>query len=288
MTEEREALVANFSEFASSFEETGWDWRVAVTSTDGDGPHAGILRRYEGKPYIDASVPDVDAAFAALLDDDLSGQANEQGIRAAYLALGPKAGGQNHGFLRNDAYLGVVAISDEDDQSLEPTRGEFVSFLSGLKSSTDMVEYYAIVGDAPSGCTGDGGEATAGRRYHSVTDALEGESYSICDADWSPIMSDLGITLSAADQEYFLSQEPVPSSLKVLVYFEHDPDRHPGEMTVYEFFQASDDSRFKFEYVPERNSIILPFYLPPRDAHIDIFYDLLAQVAPQGNDIEVP
>ena len=59
----------------------------------------------------------------------------------------------NAGFLREDAKLYIICISDEQDQS----RGNpdfYVDFFSSIKGyhNTEMLKVSAIVGDAPNGC----------------------------------------------------------------------------------------------------------------------------------------
>ena len=78
----------------------------------------------------------------------VKGSPNEQGIAAARAALSePLLSTANKGFLRSEANLAVVFLSDEDDQSpnyVSPT--SFVTFLKDLKVDSDAITVAAIIG----------------------------------------------------------------------------------------------------------------------------------------------
>jgi hypothetical protein len=139
------ALPALESELAAS--EMPVSYHLGVVTADvGAGPHAlpafgcqpggdgGKLRDAGGSGgvrYIDdnrvagtANVGDVAAALAALVDVPATGCAFSQPLEAAYRVLHDQIP-ENTGFLRSDALLAVVFVSDADDCSAPPATDLF-------------------------------------------------------------------------------------------------------------------------------------------------------------------
>jgi len=288
MSASQTAIANNFEAFITYFLDSGLDWHIGVVSTDTDGPEAGQLTRSNGRRYVDKDTPNPVSTFGDMIQLGIGGSFTEKGIQAAYMAIAVKAEQQNAGFYREDANLSMITISDENDQSTTPPLPEFISWLRGLKAEPDMVSYSAIVGDRPNGCSGDGGTASSGAKYLQVVDAIGGIGFSICDGNWDAVLTELGLQTASLQSEFFLSEVPVPGSIEVLVKFEHDPERAPGELTVYEFLENPENPRFKFTYDAKRNSIVLDNYVPPAMADVDITYDILSASDDEDRGIDLP
>ena len=120
-------------------------------------------------------------------------------------------GGSNGGFLREDADLHVVVLSDEDDQS-PLDQEDYVTFLQGLGG-----RLHAIIGDAPGGCD-DGAVAGAhGARYEFVSAATGGRSGSICAADYEDVLRAVVEELSAPRTVFPLEDPANPAGIVVTV-----------------------------------------------------------------------
>ena len=95
-------------------------------------------------------------------------------------------GGCNEGFLRDDAILHVVFISDEDDNSPGWNEGDpdywldYVDQIITIKGREDQVRFSAITGPAPDGCDG----AEPGFGYNEAVTSIGGERLNICQ-DWA-------------------------------------------------------------------------------------------------------
>ncbi|MCA9671588.1 MAG: hypothetical protein KC503_38585 [Myxococcales bacterium] len=141
MGEEQASLTQSFPLLTQRLEKAGLSFRVGVTSPDlgagkfglpsceRAGGDAGKLQnapRIAGcvgptDPWIEktkdgkSNVPggDIGAAFSCIARLGTSGCGFEQPLEAAHLALG----GANPGFLRKDAALAVIYVTDEDDCS---------------------------------------------------------------------------------------------------------------------------------------------------------------------------
>ena len=115
---------------------------------------------------------------------------------AAELALGT----QNPGFVRDDAFLFVIFVSDENDSSFGELRYYWRVFeqLKGI-GNEDTVSLSAIIGPPNDlttgeggGCDSDAGMASAGDRYAMLAEETGGIWGSICDASFADTLDALG------------------------------------------------------------------------------------------------
>lgn len=133
MAAEQQKLAARFGSFFQQLIVSGVDHHTAVVTTD--PAEGGALRSFSGVvegcdrcAVLDRGVScdDVDGScdaavvFRDLVQPGTDGTSFEQGFAQAVLALD----GRNPGFLRDDASLFVIFVSDEDEGSVdgEPVR----------------------------------------------------------------------------------------------------------------------------------------------------------------------
>ncbi len=116
MEEEQTALAENFYSFHLWLSKIA-DFQVGVISTDiYNQDHQGKL--LGDINIITPATPDADIVFSENVNVGLEGKGDEQGMRAAVLSLSePLISDDNEGFLRDDAHLFVIFVSDEDDRS---------------------------------------------------------------------------------------------------------------------------------------------------------------------------
>ena len=121
-------------------------------------------------------------------------------------------------FLREDANLIMIFVSDERDNSPLTTTDYINGFLS--IRPIDKIKAYAVIGDPPNGCESTNGmwpaNAQFGSHYYDVASWFNGSWYSICDYDWSTNMTNLAqdITIKSA----FELDEPDPIVNTIEVY----------------------------------------------------------------------
>ena len=126
-------------------------------------------------------------------------------------------GGTNGGFLRDDAALEIVVLSDEEDQSDQAAlfyARFFGSFRSHGKGGARL---HAIVGDEGTGCVGGGTAADPGDRYIEVARATRGIVASICDDSFADPLSNMGEVAFGTRWTYYLSHRAAPDSVIVSV-----------------------------------------------------------------------
>jgi hypothetical protein len=235
------------------------DFHLGVTTMDMslDGPgRGGLLVEALGERFVTPNTPAAADVFASMLELPEPSGAPAEARAAAWAALTERADEpQNVGFLREDADLRVIFVSDRDDLSQEPSSGAFIAGLQGLKWAPELVRI-----DAISAAFGESCAAGAGGTFAPYAQATGGSSSSVCDADWTPHLGDLGDRLTSLPTEFFLSRPPVPHELTVQV-------RRPseiGEVTLN--FQTCSANRpnasCDVRYSAKRNSVQLLRFEP--------------------------
>ncbi|MFO0723398.1 MAG: choice-of-anchor D domain-containing protein [Myxococcota bacterium] len=221
MSEEQQALGSNIASFLQYASAQQIDYQMAVTTTDVDNPaESGHFLGVAGNLIVTPNTqPSPESVFAQNADRGTNGSGFEQGLQGAYLALSnPLIFTSNAGFLRQDAVLSIIAISDEEDQS-PGTVDFFINFFLSIKGfrNTNLFTFSSIVGDHQTGCNSPSGNAQAGERYIETSNRTGGVFQSICTADWSRALEDLSTTAFGFKSRFFLSNQPVISSLSVVV-----------------------------------------------------------------------
>jgi len=127
----------------------------------------------------------------------------------------------------------------------------------------DMVSLSVITGLEPDGCTPPGLEGVfgahvyPGTRYIRVAEVTGGRTFSICETDFSPALSSLGISVAGLGRVFPLSREPLVESIQVFVNgHEIAADPQAGWTYLFEI----NSIYFEGLYVPESRAMIEVHY----------------------------
>ncbi len=201
-------LSANMSNFMTYINASGnVNFRMGFITTD---DHLLVA------PYISNNTHNVNARAAEIVDSiGIGGSGTEKGLQKAQQALAHFAATGE--FLREDANLIIIFVSDEYDNSPLSTSDYINNYLS--YKPIDKIKAYAVIGDPPSGCQSTnqwGANAQFGSHYYDVSMWFGGNWYSICEYDWSTNMTNLAqdITIKSA----FELDEPDPIIDTIEVY----------------------------------------------------------------------
>ncbi|MEZ4398387.1 MAG: VWA domain-containing protein [Kofleriaceae bacterium] len=199
MAQEQANLATNFPQFISVIEQSGLDYRVAITTTgmdytytqtlfpggptlpmSQDGGDNGAMLQPAGcnltRRWIQLGDPDPAAAFACAANVGTSGPSDEMPLAAMRAAFDERlADGTNVGFRRDDALLAVVMLTDENDCSYEQpvtlgfaetlcdTQQEpvanYVGFLDSYTGDRGRWAAAIIAGPGPGSCSSSFGDA---------------------------------------------------------------------------------------------------------------------------------
>lgn len=129
----------------------------------------------------------------------------------------------NQSWLRDDAGLLVVFVSDENDQSSINFNNsflglqDFINWYGARRAST----YLASIVNVPnsiSQCAHTVGSWVVGQRYIDATNHFGGVVVDICDEDWSPGVQEAAHQV-APHEEWPLTYTPIEDTLIVFVDF---------------------------------------------------------------------
>ncbi|MBN2494648.1 MAG: choice-of-anchor D domain-containing protein [Deltaproteobacteria bacterium] len=278
MGEEQQALADNFDVFIQYALTLNVDFHLGVITTEVNDAETnmgsprrdifpGILVHPTSRPkYITNTTPDLQQAFR----DNVSvgtccSDEQEAGLEAAYMALSaPNIDdpAKNGGFMREDAKLYVIILSDEQDQS-SGDPDFYVDFFSSIKGyrNPDRMAVSAIVGDSPNGCEGPGGSAGSGSRYIDVANRTGGVVESICTSDWAGSLSNLGLDAFAAIREFPLSRQADANTLVVTVNGVPVPQAScEGCADGWTYYGDTNSIYFGNDVVPEQGDTIVVDY----------------------------
>ncbi len=263
MQNERTKLQGHFDRFLQELLKLKVNFQMGVISTDAsDGAKLRGTTR-----IIKNSTPDPRAAFLDNTTFPDSRVRWEQGLRMAQLAISPPntdAGGPNAGFLRPNAALALIVVSDEDDSSFGDPAYYARAFRSSRgKGNENLVSFSTIAGTTPSGCypPGEqiyfGGLAGPAFRYSAVSSKTGGVVGSICDASFENTLLQIASALDTLRRVFPLSIKPIAASIVVTV----------NGVTIPR------DVVNGWDYRPDTQSIaFLGNYVPPPAAEIRITY----------------
>jgi len=217
MNEEQEALATNFPALLDWFVDSGVDYHIGVVSTDMYDPlGAGQLRQSEGIRFLTPETPEIEARFADLTRIGTEGANDERGRAAAYTALALRADEANAGFLRDDAALHLIVVSDEDDNSgpWPITETGFVDFLLSL--DRHITTFSSIVGP-PTLLGGNRFDCRAepGIGYLELTRRIGGVAWSICEDDWVRLLDELGFVTVGLRRSFSLRRPAEVRTVRV-------------------------------------------------------------------------
>ena len=223
MESKQKKLGAKISQFMSRLSASGVDYHIGIISTDTeDSNHSGRLQG-EITKVITPATNNPEAVFSETILLPITSNLIERGLDALRLALSDSLlSGPNQEFLRSEAALFVIVVSDADDRSFATSR-YYSRWLEQYKGqgNDNLVSFSAIVGPLNGGCKD---VIEPGERYLEVQQMTGGLFYNICEEDYGPVVAELGITAAGLRRKYYLSEIPMVNSIEVLVYSSNDPE----------------------------------------------------------------
>ncbi|MBX5480931.1 MAG: VWA domain-containing protein [Myxococcaceae bacterium] len=261
MKNQRATLSGNFKRFIDELLALQVDFHIGVISTNAND--RGELRGTT--KIITKNTPDPQKVFVENTTFPDSRTRWEQGLRMMQIALTPPVINEaNQGFLRPNAALAVIAVSDEDDSSYgDPAY--YARFLRGVKGkgNENLTSFSVIGGTTPNGCypPGEqiyyGGLAEPAFRYAAVATKTGGVVGSICDASFEDTLVRIAQALNTLRRTFPLSLVPDAATLTVTV----NGVKIPRDVVN------------GWQYRPDTQSIaFLGNYVPPPGAQIRIEY----------------
>ncbi|MEO1334754.1 MAG: choice-of-anchor D domain-containing protein, partial [Myxococcota bacterium] len=262
MAQEQRNLGRNLSSFLSFAIEEGIDYHIAVTTTDANstgerGRFVPILGRSTER-VISPQTVDPSAVFERNTNVGTAGSGTERGMEAAFLALSdPLINTSNTGFLRRDAALAVIFVSDESDSSNRSVNfyENFLRNLNGFRNPSKL-SVSAVVGTTNPICESDSSRADYAPRYIDLAERTGGVVESICSSNWGQTLSNIGRNSFGLRRQFSLSSRPVPQTVAVLVNGVLLPRIDASDTVNWTFDTANDVISFAAMAVPPPGAII--------------------------------
>ena len=243
MNDDEPRLLAGIDAMMSSLPPQGWRLNMISNSP----PHV----------HTDAQVPLVPGATlsdAQAMFHNMKNGHYEMGFDAleTYLDYNPYA----NQWMRNDAALLVVFVSDEEDQSNQ-TVGEFVNYYTGLR---DHVFLASIVHLDPADSLCNYSSYNTGYNSIDATQQLGGVVVDICSEDWAPGVQDASAQVEPYE-ELKLTHRPIKNEIYVFI----------NGVPNYDWYYVRSDNTVYFDIVPESNDLVeIAYPYLPIDLEIDI------------------
>jgi hypothetical protein len=251
MADEQDALGSNFSAFIDEFITKDVDFKMAITTTD-------VSSSYKKGRMVNGSDLKLTSAMAKrneyqFKDDFMNlvrvgtnGSGNEKGLEASEGFMQKYASS----FLRQDAYLAVVLLSDEEDQSPNMV-SDYTNYLKSFKSEAGLVKFYTIA-DINKTTQKSSGITVGAERYKLASNQTAGVIANIRD-DFYQSLTSMGDSILNLLDSFALGFEPVPASLKVYVNGNLSSD--------YTYDATSRSIKFNPNHLPAVGSVIKVYYL---------------------------
>ncbi|MBS2032985.1 MAG: choice-of-anchor D domain-containing protein [Deltaproteobacteria bacterium] len=235
METKQQALATNFQSFIQFAVNQQVDYHIAVTTTSTGADPSVTCGTTNGDPnngsiavcgtfapddssrprVLTNTTPNLEQIFAQNVAVGTWGSGTEMGFEGAYEALSPpNITGANANFLRDDANLAIVAVSDASDQSPQPY-DFYKNFFLNIKgfSRQNAFSFSAVSSttDTPPptswGCDYDGTNAVP-NPYQQMAQDTNGIFQEICTDDWATSLRQLGQSAFGYRTTFFLSETP--------------------------------------------------------------------------------
>jgi hypothetical protein len=225
MSDKQQSLANNFTSFIQAATAGNVDYHIGVTTTTSDcSANSGCLGSVAAGGalaldattsvrYITPQTPGVASVFSRLVRVGVNGAGVEMGLEGAVAALTPpRVANENAGFLRSDASLSVVVITDASDQSPQPV-SYYQDRLVNVKGVGQLSKFtfsnigpYGPVPSPTAPCLYD--QDSDPSRYQAIVTATSGVTDEICSANWSAMLLTLGRTAAGFRTEFYLRNTP--------------------------------------------------------------------------------
>ncbi|HXH30090.1 MAG TPA: hypothetical protein VNJ01_04705 [Bacteriovoracaceae bacterium] len=250
MSEEQTALGVNFSSFIQNFIAKDVDFKMGITTTDTTTGKDGLMVAGSDVKLTSAMAAQDSAQFMDdfknLIKVGISGSGYEKGLQASEAFMTR----YSSSFIRPEAYLAVVIVSDEEDQSPK-TPAEYAAILKSYKSQAGLVKMYSIV-DKTLSNTGASGISTGYQRYADATAATAGVVSDIRE-DFHQVLTEMGDSIINLLDSFALANNAILGSVRVYV--------DGLEVSNFTYDDASRSVKFDNGYLPPVGSEVKVKYL---------------------------
>ena len=223
MDKHQNLLADQVGLFVNALNDTGLNYHIAVTTMDMSA--TGEKGKFIGTPAI---LTPATANLTSVLSQRLriggQGSPVERGLEGMKASLSaPLSTSLNKDFLRPNALLTVIFLSNEDDQSTPDNYQQFLDQLRPPLASGErswVAEFIGVTATDPSCKTSQwqqAGYSEVGTKYAALADTSGGTSESICNADLATALTNVKARVLEVITEWRLDRVPKVESIKIVV-----------------------------------------------------------------------
>jgi len=240
------------------------DWQIGVINADPQSLLAGRLVGDASNPKIlRPTTPNVATLFRSKVNLGVNGGSIESVVQTAVMALStPLRSTDNAGFLRRDAVLGVIGISDADDQSSLPLSASVARFLDTKERATDVTfNGMRLFTMPPMSCLYEGPPGTP--NFAAAIALMNGSEGDICATSWTADLERIGKVAFGYRTDFYLNAEPDLSGGHVIVVHIDGvmvPAVATNGATVWTFDPLSNAVVFEPVFAPEPGDTLTMTY----------------------------
>jgi hypothetical protein len=244
MTPFQNELAENGELFMDELTELNSDWQVGVVTVDNPSLRGVVLT---------ADLPNPVGAFASQVQAGTDAVTDEYQLYRAWQTL--SSWGEFNPYVRDDAHLSVILVSDERAQDPSVARTTFmteedidfyVDFLYDMKTDDSKVAIHVVGSPPPDGCYP---AKEPGRGLDYAAEATDGMFLIICEDDWGPGLASVAAASVPDLRVFHLSEEPVVDTIEVMI------DNVEIDDTSVWFYDSADNAVVFYE-APEAGSIV--------------------------------
>lgn len=296
MASSQQKLAESMSHFIELFTAKGFDYRIAVTTTDtwrtkyttsqtiAKFKNGGPVNGTSGFYLITPQTPDVNNVFMQNILQGTGGNGDERAFESMERTLTHELNDE-FDFPRADAFMAVIIVSDEEDFSNNTssmhedynfaglfTVDYYVNFLDGFvgatpanRSSRYNVNSISIKDQACLSAIGGNAQKIAAR-YVELVQKTNGISGSICE-DFGETLANISVKIVELVTQFYLDRVPNEATLQVFVNGVSVPKLASGDPQPWNgFLYHADTNSVTFH----GNSV------PPQGAVISVKFDPLS------------
>jgi len=230
-----------------------------------------------GRTILKDNDADLVSKFNSYAKMGVNGSGFEHGLKAAHLAIEKSLNGTNQALIRSNSFLSIIVVSDEEDDGIglsktdagtgknfttegltnfKYTHNDFITYVNGVKGKGNFA-VTAITGtrdQAGALCrSAHSKPVEEGTQYINAAKATGGMVQSICEANWSQSLGEIGQDLTAQISQIALQKTPHVPSLEVKV--------NGNVVTSWDYIAGSNSIKFQAMSSPPPGAEIRVTYL---------------------------
>ena len=273
MGDKQTALAANMASFLQYATSNQVDFHLGVTNTELSGSTAALAGTLHasaaGNKILRPTTPNLTAEFADLVNVGTSGYSESCMDPATRALTAPNITdpSKNAGFLRQEAVLAVVCVTDARDQAPQAP-SFYLNQLINIKGAQRLSQFtYNVVGpflpNPPSGCSYDDPNDS---RHDFMVAQTNGVKEEICTPNWAVALERIGKNAFGYRTNFFLTSRPdLSATMGIQVAIDGVPipsvDPDPNLMSrIWEYDATNNSINFEPLYVPEPGKTLTVTY----------------------------